>query len=193
MQDFYAAAVLAECPMLLGRRLMPFSLWHSYALDAFDSPLSRDGNMELQDVILAAWICSHQFEVAIDKLRFHRDELHKDCKAWGKRCKAEDINEAGHVLRRYIAEHCKTPPRVAADGGCIGIPWQLAYYWRLSGGRVDFATQREVWNLPLPWAVGYISAYAVANGDESFLSEEMESRLNEARAAASAESNNGNG
>lgn len=189
MHEVYAATVLAEVPPILGRRLLPFSLWHSYALDAFESPFSTGRDAKFEDVILAVWLCSHTFEECITKFHERREEISIECQSWGRNVTAEEIGDATAKLIKYMSDHTKTPPRTPTPGADLAIPWQLAYYWRLSGGRVDEQTRREVWNLPLPWAVAYVAASAIAQGDDSFLSEDMAAKLNEARQKV----DNGNG
>lgn len=193
MHDAYRCAVMAECPMVLGRRLLPFSLWHAFALEAFDSPYANGTAPNHADVVLAAWICSRGFEDAQDCLRTKREEMLAECKAWGAAVGIDDVRNAASAIAQYIADHVKSPPKIQTAGSELSIPWPLAYFWKLSNGKLDRETVVQTWDMPVPWAVAYVSASAIAAGDDTFMTEEVAAALEAARLAMKKEQESGNG
>lgn len=194
MFDCYASLILAECPTVLGRRMLPFSLWHSFALDAFNSPLMSDAEVAADDVVFAAWICSRGHADAVDVLRSNRDRIAAECEEWGRSVGMDECLGAAPVMLRYIAEFSKIPPRHGATGEPLPIPWQLACFYRLSAGRYDAQTAASIWDMPLNMAVALMVCRAVESGDQSYVDESTERAIEEAkRKLAEERGNNGNG
>ncbi|MBU0706703.1 hypothetical protein KJ662_05625, partial [Patescibacteria group bacterium] len=63
MDNAFLRSLFVQPPLLLGRRLKPFSAYHVAALMLFDSPFIRGGRQDItrDDLVLAAFICSHGF------------------------------------------------------------------------------------------------------------------------------------
>ena len=188
MQDAYAAIVLAESPVILGRRLLPFSLGHHFALRALGSPFVTGGKIEASDTVLAVWVCSHSWQALCDKLRMHRGDIEKECKTWGRRASKDgmDVAAASTALAGYIAAHTNAPKRWSkGDASGPRVPWELAVFWKLCSGDLSTSHRRDLWDMPVPEAIAYVSAASYAAGDDSLVSEEEDEAARKLREKAS--------
>jgi hypothetical protein len=191
MQDVYASLVLAECPLVLGKRMLPFSLWHSTVLEAFDSPLLSAGELSPDDVVMAAWVCSRDFESCATYLRTRRQDITADAQAWGASCTAEDLAGAVDALRRYVRSHSYVPHRHGGSAEPSAAQWQLVYVLALTGGSTDPDAIAKAWNTPLNVAVALTATRAIMAGDKTYVTEEAEAGLQAARAAMRGDNGNG--
>lgn len=188
MQDAYSALVLAETPTVLGKRLCPFSLGHAHVLEAVGSPFLRGSNPTAGDLVLAVLICSR---VAFGPDRFTVKmgaELVAECEAWGKEQASANFAEEMDKFRKYVQAHTNAPKRWdKGSGGALRIPWTLALFWRVSGGKVCESMERHLWNMPLPFVIAYSAAAAAFAGDDSYVSDEEIEAAAKLRAMEAAE------
>lgn len=196
MQDAYASLALAECPLVLNKRLRPFSLWHAHVLEAFDSPLMDGGPADVQDVIFAAWVCSRTHAESSDWLRNRRADIADDCKAWGATVTPESVTAAGETIREYIRNHTRTVYRHGHKAEESAAQWTLVYLAFICGGRLDGETVARAWDTPINLAYALSVTAQISAGDETFFTESMEAGLQAARQAVKLEEgtvDNGNG
>lgn len=192
MQDAYASLVLAECPLVLGKRMLPFSLWHAHALEAFGSPLLDGKPAGAEDIVLAAWICSRSHAQAVEVLRNRRPDIAAECKTWGSTVTRSDIAAAHKTLREYITAHMHTVYRHGVKPSDSAAQWTMVYLLYLCAGRYDAETIAGAWDTPINLAYCLNVTSAIMNGDETYFTEKAEADFQAARAAV-AEGANGNG
>lgn len=58
IDSVFSAADVVSCPEILGVRLRPFSIWHSWALKSIDSPYVYGGKFDIEDTCQAVMICA---------------------------------------------------------------------------------------------------------------------------------------
>ena len=58
IDDIFLAADVTSCPDILGVRLRPLSIWHSWALLSMESPFIGGGEYTTDDVCNAVLVCS---------------------------------------------------------------------------------------------------------------------------------------
>lgn len=57
IDDIFLGADVITCPVILGVRLRPLSIWHVWALRAAESPLINGGKFDIEDVCKAVMLC----------------------------------------------------------------------------------------------------------------------------------------
>lgn len=172
MQDAYAATVLAETPVVLGKRLVPFSLGHAHILEAIGSPIMQGGDVSLSDLVIAVVIC-HRPAFGPDRFTIVLgDKLERECKRWGRQQASANFADELDAFRDYIRSHTNAPRRWNKGESAMRIPWTLALFHSITSGRINEASERFAWNMPLPFAIAYNAAKMAAAGDDSLVSDE---------------------
>lgn len=150
---------------VLGMRLVPFSLWHWRTLMAFRSPaLPAEGNglAELQDLYLAARICSGAPFGSLDCLRvgrFARLQL-----TWLQLRMGDDWLVHEEVWHRYLDHHLKGPALFHGENSRT-VGSNTALY--LAAGLIGMGfSERDAWCCTPGMARHYLAAYREACGDE---------------------------
>ena len=169
MQEAYQQAFLAAPVTVLGKRLRPFALGHSYLLEACERPFARGGEVAPAELVFAVWICSRSFEDCITGLR--AGDTATKCRMWGFKNRKADYNREMDIFDAYIADHSEVPLRWEVPGKQSSgprVPWQIAMFWNLCSGRVD----ESLWDLPLGRAIVYSAARIASEGDDSLVSED---------------------
>lgn len=80
MADKFLEAAIPEPVRVFGLRLRPFSLGHLLLLDRLGSPYIRGGNIGINDLLLAVWICARGFRENTELL--DSSEFWSKVKAW---------------------------------------------------------------------------------------------------------------
>ena len=172
MQDVFKNALYHKEPTVLGRRLLPLSLAHIYALMAIDSPYTDGGPKSLIDLSVAVMICSRTWEEGQEF--FRQSNLLRVCKAWGKTCGKMKFGEEQSKFIRYLDEYTQFPDRLQDVGATpCRHPWPLLVVQTILGK----VTESRAWNMPLPLAVSYWSAEAELNGDETLKGDSFDADL----------------
>lgn len=173
MQAAYAATVLAEPLVVIGKRLEPFSVGHAHILEAIGSPFMTGEKVEFTDFVLAVWVCSR---IAFSESRFllpTTEAAEKECRKWGIEFGGCDFVSELAKFNDYLASHSLSPKRWKKGAeSALRVPWTLAVFWRICGGRLNSASESFAWNLPLPFAISYNAAALAMSGDDSLMSEE---------------------
>jgi hypothetical protein len=58
IDEVFSASDVVSCPEILGVRLRPFSIWHSWALKSIDSPYVYGVDFDIEDTCQAVMICA---------------------------------------------------------------------------------------------------------------------------------------
>lgn len=169
MLQFYADAFFCQPPVVLGRRLRPYSLGHSFTLDAIQSPFAVGGPVNAFELIGAVLICSMPFAEIVDKI--NADSLLKDAEAFGKTLDMDALYaEELAKFHDYLTTYDKAAPAISkpSAAGPLPLPWQIVVAWAL----MDRLPEREVWDMPLTRAMAYHAAWRYEHGDDTLMCEE---------------------
>jgi len=156
--------------VVLGRRLLPLSLWHLLMLEIAQSPYFAGGYPTPKDLRLAVTICTTPFPRLPDLSgrRLIRDWL----RSW--RC-LFPVEAA--KFRAYLQDFNALPmlwtkeaTRRAGAREPVGLPWTLAIVANVCGSTGWSA--ETVWNMPMGQAYWYHVAFCMQKGgDVDLLSE----------------------
>lgn len=162
MEAAFLQAAIPDTVAVLGIRLRPFSLGHLILLKRIESPFvceSKEGKIELADLMCAVMICRMTFEDALDHLTIVNqgdEETQKLFSEWGAMVGRAGATLEGECERflEYVASGSKAPEIVRQveampEGAATskGIPsWQTAFAGLLSQTTL---TESEILNRPL--------------------------------------------
>ena len=164
MSDAWLKSVLAAPPVICGRRLLPFSLAHSFTLSRLKSPFAVGGAVEFSDLILALEICSRTFAELPELIAspaFARHVARKS-QRWFFRF---DIALAS--FNTYHADFSEAPARKAGKGAKLKSPLEF-YLATLLMNEFGFA-EAAAWDCSLARACCYSATWAERQGDDSIL------------------------
>lgn len=167
----YQATLLTRPPVLLGRRLCPFTLGHWRILTTFDSAFFGGGTITRDELIFAVWVCCQpDFQKAARTLL--EGSFEREVRAWGRRAGAYDAVAVAEAFRAYLASYMDRPPRwedanrksKARAPGPFLYANALRHYYHLS--------ESEAWNTPVHQAICDFATMGALLGDESLMTEE---------------------
>lgn len=174
MLHAYAKAFFSEPPTVFGKRLRPFSLGHSYLLEAIGNPVAMGEPYAVQDAAVFALVCSHPWGEALALLNnwtAHRGSV----EAWGAECAGANWQEECAKIDDYFRESMECiPPRWEKDDakGECKVPIQLAFFQILKGdSAVTPEVEASIWDMPFGRAAIYAAAAGWAKGDDSLMTE----------------------
>jgi hypothetical protein len=154
---------MVQPPVVMGRRLQPFSLIHSLTLEHFDSPfLKQDKTPTRADTILAALICSKTwaelqsfFFNNLTTSRLRLPAIFSHCYRWQK---------SAEKLAAYFTVYLEMPERYWRNDkdDCLKSPWQYAVVRILCN--VYHFTEEQAWNMPVNRAQCYADVHGEASG-----------------------------
>lgn len=160
---------------VLGRRLWPFSLWHSFLLEAMDSPLLHFSPLaaSLQDLEEAVAVCSRGFA----PLKLPGNGVVSQVR---RQWYARRLNRARVAFAAYLADYCAEPDFMeTGHSKPVKTPWQLFRVGQLM--RYGRMTERQAWEYPRGAGVWLATALAEAGGAPvNIMSEAMRDALREA-------------
>lgn len=166
MQQVFATAIYHTEPTVLGKKLLPLSLGHVFALMAVESPYVCHGPKGLWDLSLAVAICSHTWEG--NQRWFKSGKILADFKRWGKQCRKLNFVAEHWKFKTYFDHYTQFPERNHSEGMKPSRhPWPLM----VANSLVAKVGEERAWNMPLPLAVSYWSADAEMQGDDSLKSD----------------------
>ncbi len=165
----YQSTLLLQPPVLLGRRLCPFTLGHARLLQTYDSPFMGDGPVTMDELLFAVWVCSQpDFEKAAAALLDRSFE--RQVKAWGKKAGPIDRGAAVLALQTYIRAYMARPPRWEDDKPAKPrAPWPWLYANALR--HYFHVTEAEAWNTPVNKSICDFACMGALLGDDSLLTE----------------------
>ena len=166
--------MLAEPPVVLGRRLKPFSLWHALQLEHLENPYWVGGARPSRaDLVVAVCICTTQFK--LDGPQYHPAELAKKCFKWGRRHRgtwrdAAKWAEEEDKFVDYLEEFTEITPRWSAGGESLRVPASFGAAVILFE-HCNF-TEERAWNMGFGLAMAYVAASGAVHGDKSLMAED---------------------
>lgn len=171
MQQVYRDIALAAPPVVLGRRLLPFSLAHAYALTVLESPTIAGGAMGIGDLALAVYVCARPGWPFARLARDARsDGWARRMRLWGAVCRGRGWARDVAAWQAYVAAYtgrAEMYAELVRGGRTIKperarVPWPLACAARL----IPLLGEAGAWNCPVCRAFAYLDASAE---DQSFL------------------------
>ena len=170
LQDDYLKACIPEPFRVLGQRLKPFSLGHSFVLNRLRSPFAvavSERVPSLGDLYFAVWVCRRKYADAIKGL--HDGTFVKEVK-WLKFVSRFKNTEAAKVMfMNYIVQAAKTPPVWYSKEGnskAMTMP-HLLYLKFLLMGKLGYS-EVQAMDIPLGEAVWTSVAYSESEGGSQF-------------------------
>jgi hypothetical protein len=163
MHDAWLTSLLCRPPKILGRRLLPFSLAHSFILERAGNGYWGGGEKTPAHFFECVDICSRDWSG-------NAERFGGKFSAWNfRRWVARHVRKLSpaHVesLESYIADYAETPERKGGESGRAMVsPWQFRVVgWLVANGH----TEDRAWNMPLNLALCYFHASREFEGDES--------------------------
>lgn len=164
--DAWLTSLMVTPPVILGRRLKPFSLAHSFILERAANPFWIGGERGPEHFFEALEICSHDLEENRARIASKSDNKFKRWVAKHfRKVSARDVE----MFVQYMDDHLACHSRESSGGREMHSPWQF----RLVADLVarGFSEERA-WNMPLNLARCYYDARAEMEGDDTLLSED---------------------
>jgi len=155
----FLSSIFDPAPVVLRRRLRPFSAFHWAVLAAMDSAFTAGRTPTPDDVVVAVWVCSRGWEDRSQILDPDSDAIRE----WGHEF---DYHAAAATLREYMEAAFDGPetwvPKNSKPSGVPGAFHLPAILMQHMHG----LTEAEAWDMPLQRALAYRCAIAEANGAE---------------------------
>lgn len=165
----WAQAILYEPPIVLSRRLRPFSPFHALMLQSVDNPFFIGGDCGAPDLILAVHVCAHgwadRFAVMADAAK---------AQEWGQTCEGVDWRDEVAAFRLYMDESWKLPERWKGGGDDSEARANSAYHLAVFGMRHLGMSEDVAWDCPVARLVCYRECYAESETGKSRLVTEDE-------------------
>jgi len=188
MSDAWLSSLLCRPPKILGRRLQPFSLAHSFILERAENPYWCGGDKTAAHFFEAVDICARALDE--NAAHFNGGKV-RTFKKWAAKFLRKVNAEEVIAFTSYLNNFAECPPRDNKGGGRAMVsPWQFRIVgWLVAHG---FAEDRA-WNMPLNLAMCYFGAANEMEGDESLIEQwredayEMIARGNELELAGNKE------
>ena len=170
MRDLFFQSIMAQPPVICGRRLLPFSIAHEYILKRIESPYIVGGPVTKQDVLAAIDICAHGWQDNAARL-FGGVPPVASWRTWARRWRRVPLSTADRSLRRYMDDYSAVPEHWSAggDGDGVRAPWEF-HLARILMQHCGMS-EAEAWDCPLSRARCYADTLAEANGDKTLVSE----------------------
>lgn len=168
MHDAWLAAMLCSPPRIMGRRLKPFSLSHSFILECAGNGYCGGDERGAAHFFECVDVCSRDWKG--NKKRFARGRFGNYLfKRWVAK-NIRGVSEQDVVqMEAYIHNFTVTPPRRSDGGGDeLASPWQFRVVaWLMSRG----VSEDRAWNMPQNLALCYFYAAGEFEGDKSLVPE----------------------
>lgn len=174
MLPSYAKAFFSQPPTVFGKRLRPFSLGHSFLLEAIGNPVAMCEPYAAQDAAVFALVCSLPWGEALALLNDW--DAHKaSVQSWGEECGGSDWAAECAKIDAYFQEALECiPPRWDRDDAKTEckVPIQLAFFHILKGdSAITPEVEAAIWDMPFGRAAVYSAAAGWAKGDDTLMTE----------------------
>ena len=186
-------AVFDDRPFcVFGRTLPPLTLGHLYLLENIRSPVVTGAEASPDDVLMAAWLCSHPHLAARQSLR--SADVAAAWVQWGRDwASTVDATLTGYAaavaaecarFRDYLAHWLRAPRRWKSGEGAAGTktPWMLFMVAELM--RHLNLPEAEVWAMPCAKAFAYYAATCEAQGDKDLMTPREAAQVDAIKAAS---------
>ena len=162
--DAWLTALMVTPPVILGRRMQPFSLAHSFILERAGNPFWVGGERGPEHFFEALEICS--LDLQGNRARVAKN-VGRSFKRWVakyfRKVTADDVARFAQYLDDYLACH---PRESGGSGRELHSPWQFRIVADLVASGLG---EERAWNMPLNLARCYYDARAELDGDDTLL------------------------
>jgi len=183
MADAFFQAAFCQPPIVLGRRLRPFSLSHSYLLAGLENPCLVTGAGLVADLCAAVSICSHGHAENAQRLFNGGPSFDRERREFAKALRVEGEASARAAFDVYLADFCHIPEHwrdEAESGSTFRAPWQFHFVFVLC--RDYHMTPEQAWDTPVALARCYYDVMAEVGGDKSLVTAREQALIEQARA-----------
>lgn len=164
--DAWLTSLMVTPPVILGRRLRPFSLTHSFLLERAGNPFWVGGPRDAEHFFEAVDICAHDLESNRERIA---GKVGWKFSRWvAKSFRKLNAREV-ETFARYMDDHLTCCPRESSSGREMVSPWQFRLVVDLV--RNGFS-ESAAWNMPLNLARCYYDARAEMDGDDTLVRDE---------------------
>lgn len=188
MVETFLQSVIAQPPVILTRRLRPFSVGHFTLLRALDSPFALGGTVHLKDALLALEICSRSFEDA--RAWLHEATLEsvaRESAEQGKRSGPVDLHDLVGRIDKYMRLYTSVPKFWrSGQESQSKLPESLILVSVLMGK--CGMSESAAWSCPYGMAVWYVTAAnergeAIVSEDEQYVIDNYDAVINRLKGA----------
>jgi len=164
VQGAFIQSLTYQPPAILGRQMLPFSPWHGVILEAAGSPYVSSGKPNLDDMITAAWVCSHSFA---DGWAGASDVA--GARKWGRRNRKSDLTAAFIEFSEHISASLVGPQYWNAEGG--NSP-KAPYWWHLATLGMSHLNLSDTaaWDYPISRLMCHFACKSEAEGNKDLMS-----------------------
>lgn len=156
------SATAKACPMVIGLRMVPFTVGHAILLHRLGSPFVTGGRATANDLVEAVVVCSQSAEESVKTMAsvFRWVPL----RLMRKKVSKSDIVKECHTLQEWIGDKSDCPEVLRQPGAGsreAAMPWPE----RLLVGLVDIGfTEQTVLNMPVSDAERFFLTNAEMHG-----------------------------
>lgn len=177
MQPAYAKAFFSAPPTVFGLRLRPFSLGHSFLLEAIGNPVAMGEPYSPQDAAVFAAVCSMTFANALVLLNGSKAKRESRMKEIGAKNGKANWKSECRKIDRYFKAACDCVPErwEKDDSDPVRVPIQLAFFHVMRGtAALTPELESQLWDTPYGRAMIYAAVSGWAKGDETLMTENEE-------------------
>ena len=177
MQQAFINAFLYPSFTCMGKSLLPLTLGHLFILDIVKSPFAIGGDIGIDDLLTAIFICSNDWKSNVDYLN-NQKEMAYQIALWSKQLytkklfhKKPSVNFEYElaIFRQYINYFSVFPRRWETEGmkKPSKLPWQVSVMFMLT----PKWNEQDLWNMPITKVMALVACYETSQGDNNLASE----------------------
>ena len=160
MIDKFLKSLFVSPPLVLRRRLRPFSAFHLAGLQVIDSPFVTDAVPQIEDLVLAVHICRSRFRDA-HKVMDPSDTDLLEIQKWGH---VPDTDEDIEIFMGYLSDYLDSPDvESPSDAPESEMPVPFALVTTVITN-IPGISEEVAWDMPFNRLVAYRTGIAEANG-----------------------------
>lgn len=155
-------ATSKPCPVVMGLRLVPYSVGHSLVLNRIGSPLAIGGPVERSDLMEAVLICSQPVKESLKAIRSPLRSI--AIYIWSKRTRQLSFDVEFEKWNTWMANQSTAPEILSKPGKSrqLSMPWPE----RMLACCMDIGLQEDtVLAMPIGDAERLVLARAETHGD----------------------------
>lgn len=165
-------ATSKPCPIVMGLRLVPFSVGHALLLHRMGSPFVYGGNASAQDLVEVAVVCSQPIYESVKTMRSWLRWL--PLRIMRQKVKQADLLKESKAVQKWIEDQSDCPEVLRSPGSrqrAATMPWPE----RILVGLVNIGfDETTVMNMPVIDAERLFLTHAEMNGQVELWSNEQD-------------------
>jgi hypothetical protein len=169
MRDaFFQALYYSTPPRIFGRRVLPFSLSHSFLLSGLENGIVHASEGSRSDLLHAVWVCGMDHKS--NSANLLNPPLFR--MMWfAALSKRYDYETERLKFMQYVSDFLEVPEhwQGESDGKGFRAPWQ--FHFVMTAAANFGATIDQAWNMPVALARCYYDVWAESQGDKSLVSQ----------------------